>query len=71
MSKRRFKIDTYDNSRVVTSGKITAADLRAAFKIPDDAEISVSIPTGGDWSGMDATLGTDIPHIDVRWERIK
>lgn len=34
---------------------------------PIEAEVSVKVPGGGDWSGMDLDLNTAIT-LDIRWE---
>lgn len=68
--KPRFKTDRMP-SRIVRSGVITIADLRKAFGIPAHADVTITVPRGGDWSGMSLVVGEDIPGIDVRWEEIK
>jgi hypothetical protein len=67
--KHRFQ------EREVVEGTITAAELRRKFKIPDDAEITITMPflhlvvpaaTHSMGTGDDEVQG-----IRVRWERIK
>lgn len=68
---RRFKV-TKLSETVRYSGIITAADLRKKFNIPIGAEITVDIPSGGDWSGESVEIGGEsIPHIKVDWEEVK
>jgi len=67
---RRFKIVEQSNTTIYR-GVITAEDLRKQFKIPDKAEITVMVPTGGDWSGTELEIGKDVPGIRVQWENVK
>ena len=68
---RRFKASILSET-VRYSGIITAADLRKQFNIPEAAEITVDIPSGGDWSGESVEVGGDaIPHIKIEWEEVK
>lgn len=50
------------------TGTITADDLRAAFGIPLNAVISVSVPGGGDWSHTQLDI-KDHP-LEVRWTTV-
>lgn len=40
------------------------------YDVPQNAEVFVEVPTGGDWSGMDLDVGTDAPLI-VRYVTIE
>lgn len=53
--------------------EVTAADIREWLRrderfvdLPDDAEVIVPVPGGGDWSHMDLDIGHDAPLV-VRW----
>ena len=49
--------------------QITAEAIRERFKIPIEAELTVTVPRGGDWSGLDLTIGGDeVPYITASWE---
>lgn len=64
--KRRFSVEAVH--RVCTyRGVITVADIRRQFSIPDDAVITVRVPSGGDYSGEDI----DLTEIHVSWEQVK
>jgi len=39
-------------------GIITLEELREAFGLPADAEVTVRVPGGGDWSNEDITMGS-------------
>lgn len=64
----RLKRQTMAERRVVRTGIITPDDIRKKFNLPKHAEITVRVPGGGDWSGMDAEIGNEIPHIHVKVE---
>jgi hypothetical protein len=65
---RRFKVEEMSVRRVF-KGTITAEDLRVKFNIPKDAEITLTVPGGADWSGM--ALDISEHPIDVKWEEVK
>ena len=67
----KLRADNYPEGRTVKRGLITADDIRKKFNLPANAEITVRIPGGGNWSGLDANLGEDIPHIGVKVETIR
>lgn len=46
---------------------ITEGMLREKFNIPDDAEIKVDIPGGGDYSNMSMSIA-DLKYITVQWK---
>lgn len=50
---------------------ITVDEIRRKFCIPDQAKVSIEVPGGGDWSGMELSIGDDIGHIKVSWEETK
>jgi hypothetical protein len=69
MAKRRFKVLATEH-RTRYSGTINANDLRKAFRIPTDADITFTVPSGGDWSGQAVDL--DDGHvIHVSWEEVR
>ena len=39
------------------------------YPIPETATVTVSVPGGGDWSGMDLDIGDDA-MLDIRWTEI-
>ena len=41
----------------------------AGVLVPDDVEISVVCPSGGDWSGDNLILGQEIQAIHLTWQR--
>jgi hypothetical protein len=46
---------------------ITAADIRKAFRLPKNAEITFAIPGGGDWSNTTVDIDAfDLP-LTARW----
>jgi hypothetical protein len=47
----------------VMRGALTAAQIRKAFNIPDNASITVHVPGGGDWSSTDL----EVEKLDVEW----
>lgn len=51
-----------------TTATITAADLRAAFGIPEGADIWVQVPGGGDWSHE--ALPIDEHPVRVQWTTV-
>jgi hypothetical protein len=55
----------------VKCGTITVDMLRKAFQLPDHAEITITVPTGGDWSGMNITFGEDFNELRVKVEDVK
>lgn len=50
------------------SAEITIADIRKRFRLPEDAEVYIRVPGGGDWSNMDLEIDTDRP-LRARWEK--
>ena len=64
--KPRFKKTRFP-SRITYGGTITLKDLQKAFGIPEDAEVTVAVPSGGDYSGQKLDVG----EIQVRWERVE
>ena len=67
----KLKTDRYPGGRTVKRGLITPDDIRKKFNLPPHAEITVRVPGGGNWAGLDANLGEDIPHIGVKVETIR
>lgn len=70
MNKRRFRPLT-GTQHVRYAGVITLEDIKKKFNIPDGATVSVKVPGGGDWSGMDIDMGVDFETINVSWEKIR
>lgn len=67
-----MKLKTLRGPRTrIRSGVITADDIRRKFRLPANAKITVTVPGGADWSGMDIELGTDFEKIDVTVEETK
>jgi hypothetical protein len=50
--KRAVTVET----KRTTVYAITADDIRKRFRLPDDAEIVVRVPGGGDWSNTDLAI---------------
>lgn len=48
--------------------EITEEEIRAAFSLPEDAEIFMEIPGGGDWSNEDLAVDKKRP-LKARWKR--
>ena len=48
--------------------QVWAAITAAGGNIPPDAEITVSIPGGGDYSNMDLALDDDRVVLNIRWK---
>ena len=67
----KLKIEKFPEGRVVKRGIITVEDVRRKFNLPPNAEVTVRVPGGGNWSGLDAVLGEDVPHINVKVETIR
>lgn len=74
MPQRDTRITTDKAYRVV----FTREDLIAALShhfggnygdldIPENADLSVAVPGGGDWSNTLLTLGSDTDGLIVRW----
>lgn len=42
--------------KTTTTLEITGAEIRKAFKLPYDADLTVRVPGGGDWSNTDLVL---------------
>lgn len=66
----KLKRNTYPEGRIVKCGTITVEMLRKAFRLPKHAELTLTVLTGGDWSGMNAVFGEDITEIRVKVEDI-
>lgn len=56
--------------------KLTSDDIRDLIrskygedKVPDHAEIFVTVPGGGDWSGLGLGIDDDSP-VTIRWTEI-
>lgn len=52
----------------IRTAHFTAAALRKALGLPDDAEITVAVPGGGDWSNAALEI-SDSTTLDARWTR--
>lgn len=61
-----MKIESTQHVTTRHSGRITGEMLREVFDLPDDAELTVLVPSGGDYSGMRLHLDADI-NLDARW----
>ena len=48
--------------------RVTAADIITLVGAPFEAEVTVVVPTGGDWAGERLDIGSDIPYVSVSWE---
>lgn len=46
---------------------ISAEDIKKAFGLPDDCELCVEVPSGGDYSGVELEIGYDT-ELTVKWE---
>lgn len=70
-SSLNIKVNKTVTTRAVFTAHVTADDIRRAFNFPKTAEVTVTVPGGGDWSGSDLDIGSDIPHVTVSWETSK
>jgi len=73
---RKLLADAYTNRRRYmrwTRIRTSSSSRRKKFGIPANAEITVQIPSGRDWSGESAVIDDNeaIPHIKVDWEEVK
>lgn len=66
-----IKIIKTTHTRQVYTMQISAHAIRQNFNLPPDAEVSVTVPSGADWSGMELTIGDDVPHVTATWETNK
>jgi hypothetical protein len=48
---------------------ITAADIRKALSLPEDADITIEVPGGGDYSGQ--VLNLDVANARATWLIVK
>lgn len=67
-SKRRPPVVKAVSKVTRYEGVIPLAELKVRFNLPNQARITVEIPGGGDWSGMEVAIGEEIPHLKVAWE---
>ena len=70
ISTNKIRTDYYT---IKLSGKKIIELLNAFYDnvvIPDNAEVIVYVPGGGDWSHMDLEIDSDCPII-IRWETKK
>lgn len=45
------------------------ASLVGTVRIPEDAEVTIHVPGGGDWSDMDLTIDSDTP-VEITWKTV-
>ena len=50
----------------LTSGDVLALLRAAGYDVPLDARVSVDVPRGGDYSGMELEVDAEAPVV-VRW----
>lgn len=67
MAKSFFVKTKFDNGRTVSSGTITEYELRKAFKIPEDADITIH---WFDYLRARKMFMDKNVRIEVKWERI-
>jgi hypothetical protein len=68
MAKKRFTRTMPIRNTIHYHGVITADDIKRKFKIPAQAQITMTVPGGGNWSGMSIVMGEDFPHLTVTWD---
>ncbi len=61
--------------KISTSSEINRDDPIKLLKLPEDAEIFVNVPGGGDWSNMRLDIGEDsnifIRHSETKTEECR
>lgn len=59
-------IVTERRATVKITGELIVSWLRKTHKIPDDAKVQFTVPSGGDWSGMKLDINAQDP-VWVTW----
>ncbi|AKQ75832.1 hypothetical protein FDH82_gp42 [Roseobacter phage RDJL Phi 2] len=66
----RLMVETSTTTTSKHEAKLSGAAIRRLLALPNDAHIKVTVPGGGDWSGMDLDLDSGTT-LDISWETVK
>lgn len=67
------KVDVEEQTTTISTVELTASDIRKLVGAPDNAEVFIEVPGGGDWSNSDLHVQDKKGHsqlLRVKWKTI-